>query len=182
MEIWVPLISACIGGLIATIPILIGLAVQMYLHISESQQKKREAKIQLVTELTKSDIKIIEASIDNQLKGFAEITRIVTQHRINDSSDEELLLDIRARFAADDGKFWKLFETDRVSYKLAHALGDEFYSEYRGYVHKFTDCASLLISSTSEPEGIEKMILEMYDAAGKLHTLMNERLISLRDT
>lgn len=56
MEIWIPLISACVGGLIATVPVLIGLGIQIYIHVGERQQKEREAKIQTKEKWIERDI------------------------------------------------------------------------------------------------------------------------------
>jgi hypothetical protein len=44
MDISTPLVSVVIGGLIATIPILISNAVQIYLHISEKRQREKRCK------------------------------------------------------------------------------------------------------------------------------------------
>jgi hypothetical protein len=147
----------------------------------DREEKRKEARIQLSLELTKSDIKTLEDTIDNQLKALAEVARIRTQHLVNNSSDTEMLSDIKTRFSSEDGKLWKLIETNRVSYELAHALGKEFYSEYSGFVKMYSDYINLLLSSVSDSQGLDELNSKIYKTAGKLHTIMTEKLISIRD-
>ena len=74
MEIWIPLISACVGRLIATVPVLIGLGIQIYIHVGERQQKEREAKIQ-----TKE--KWIERDILRIMNGVEKVINLLMKYR-----------------------------------------------------------------------------------------------------
>lgn len=64
---WESLRPVIVGGLIATIPILISNLVQIYLKRMEIKQKEKEEKVQLAEELTRRNIKIIRENIDNSL-------------------------------------------------------------------------------------------------------------------
>src|SRR5215207_5171510 len=62
------LLVAVVGGLIAVIPVLITIRNQSIERDKDRQEQRREAKTQLALELLRNDIKVIEDSIDNELK------------------------------------------------------------------------------------------------------------------
>lgn len=179
MEIWIPLISACIGGLIATVPLLLGIAVQTYLHIREENQKKREAKTQLALDLLRSDMKVLDDVLDNSLRGIGELRRIRVKYSQSKDLESDVIAELRLKIA-DEGDFYKLVHVNLIAEKLAYSLGDSFYSEYKNYISIVKDFFALMLSPFNSDEE-KNLTVKIASSAAKLHSMMNDKLISIRE-
>ena len=183
MEIWIPLISACIGGTIATIPLLLGIAVQAYIHISNKRQKDREAKIQLALELRKNDIKIIEQGIDDALRLVEAIQAIRGKREMGKITEDEMKQELNKLAFDADYKMMQPSEVDSIVEKLLISLGDEFYKVYKDFETAFMENFNYAIYSPNfSTSDSEKLDMKVYKSGAKLHNMLREELISLRDT
>jgi hypothetical protein len=177
---WNSLLSAIVGGLLTVIPVLITIRNQAKERDKERREQRREAKTQLALELMRNDIRVLENAIDNQLNGLGEIIAMRQQHVLDEKSDSEVIEDIKTKLSS--GKYWKLMETDRISYKLALALGEEIFSEYCIYDDAIFEYFRFLLVAIEEDERKDESAIKVMTSAGKLHNMLNDKLISLRDT
>ncbi len=174
------LISVVIGGLIATIPVFISNRFQAKEREKEREETRKDAKTQLAFELMRDDIRVLENAIDNQLNGLGELIAMRRQHVLDGKSDSEVIKDVKSKLSS--GKYWKLMETDRISYKLALALGEEIFSEYGIYDDALFEYFHLLLLPTDETERKDEPAIKVMTSAGKLHNMLKEKLISIRVT
>jgi hypothetical protein len=179
MEVWVPLLSALVGGLIAVVPVLITLRYQAEERKWDRQEQKREAKTQLEIELVRNDIQVIEQMIDNDLKliFFYGSNKLMELH--GEISDDER----RIRVASfRNGAADRLAENRPRAITLAMSLGQNFANQYK----EFNACVSRLIDFLVFDEDDGKDIQEenekMYTLAAELHKTLRDKLISIRDS
>jgi hypothetical protein len=174
---WTTLISVVIGGLIATIPILINNRFQSREREREREETRKEAKVQLTMELMRNDIKVLEDAINNYLSGIAELRRIRVQH----SETGDRVAEVRSKIVEKD-EFYKLIHVNIIADKIAYGLGQEIYSEYKGCMELFREQLGLILAVPIQTEKEEQWILSIVSRTGKLHTMLAEKLISIRDT
>jgi hypothetical protein len=177
---WNSLISAVIGGLLAVIPVLITIRNQAKERDKDRQEQRTEAKTQLALELKRNDIRTLEEYFNNQLKGLSHLRRIRIKHVNSNDALEKIQSEFNSKLT-EDSDLYKLVETNLIVAKLALTIGDEFYSEYNRYANAVNDYISLLMNMPKEKENpvpFNKLIL----SAGKLHTMLQEKLISIRDS
>lgn len=194
MEIWIPLISACIGGLIATIPVLMGIAVQIYIHGSEIRQKKTEAKIQLEEELIKDAVKDIEAALDKSLnativyrEAFYEKESIEYQLKKGFLTQEEanktkLELGQRGENLMDESS-----KLDSIALRQAYSLGKEIVVAYQRFLETTDEFAKTCsfpknIEAFGEKYYDEKLFDKVVESAGNVQKLLRDKLISIRNS
>ena len=87
-------------------------------------------------------------------------------------------------FSAVDSKFHKLGEMDAVSDKIAHSLGDEFYSKYDSFIimaFGYTEIYTDFDRETWTKDECKVIRNSVIEDAGILHNMLNEKLISIRD-
>jgi hypothetical protein len=179
MDIWIPLIAAVIGGLIATIPTVISNRAQAKEREKERDEQRREAKTQLALELTRNDVKILEDGIDDAIKGLGIINLTYHKKRSGELSHDEFVADILSL----DGRFVKTSESVEIANKIAASFGEEFFAQY----DEFSElCQAYADQYFIDQRGIRADHSEVMDRitkmAGKLHTMLREKLISIRDS
>jgi hypothetical protein len=178
MEVWVPLLAALVGGLIAVIPVLITLNRQSKERERDRLEQKRESKTQLEIELLRNDMKVIDETLDSDLRVLFFYGQTRIKQCWGNISEDELMENIDSYRNTTA----QLLETRPIAAKLALSLGADIGRQY----HSFLVCAghtrSFLLS--------EGKTIEEYDAAGReassiaaeLHKTMRDKLISLRDS
>ena len=176
------LIAALVGGLIATIPIILSNVTQIIIHKSERKQKEKEAKTQLALELLRNDIKVVEDDIDENLRAVDNIHTLSLKKHMGKLESDSVLKEIQSMTLDSNGKFSRLGESELISEKLTHALGADFYSEYINFNDLCIEFWKMSASSPYLHENVKKARVELSISAGKLHTMLNEKLISLRES
>lgn len=178
---WNTLLTFALGGLTAVIPIIISNRYQAREKDKDRAEQKREAKTQLALELTRNDIKVIEDRIDENLRTVDTIHTLSIKKDFGELTIDAMLEKIQSMFLDENGKYSRSGESQLISDKLANTMGDAFYSEYR----KFDDlCLEFWRMATYSPfidENFSNARLKLSVSAGKLHNMLNEKLISLRE-
>jgi|ERR1700752_3925392 len=178
---WNTLLSVVIGGLIATIGSIINSRFQAQERIKDREEQRREAKTQLALELMRRDIKIMVDVIDNTLKSQRVIELTFIRKIRGELSEDEMQREIHSI----DGKYMKLGETDTIADKLSFTFGNEFYTEYQNFKGLTNSYKDLYMKDTNGPFSTDMATEQLggiVESAGKLHTILQEKLISLRDT
>lgn len=178
---WNTLLTFALGGLTAVIPIIISNGYQAREKNKDRVEQRREAKTQLALELMRNDIKTIEDGIDENLRAVDSINTLSLKKHMGKLESDSVIKEMQSMTLDSNSKHSRLGESELISEKLAHTLGADFYSEYI----KFDDlCLEFWKMSASSPylhENVGKARIELSISAGKLHAMMNEKLISLRD-
>jgi len=178
MAIWIPLISAVIGGLLTVIPVLITLRNQAIEREKDRQEQRREAKTQLALELMRNDVKIIDDVIHDSFKGLNYSRNLAFRRDRGKISHDEMLEELEATVASDT------FEVDYIVDSVASTFGNEFYSHYKDWENLVGEFSDLMLSTSSEEkkdEELDELWNKIIVATGKLHILLKEKLISLRE-
>jgi hypothetical protein len=180
---WTTLISVVIGGLIATIPILINNKFQSIEHDKDREEKRREAHIQLALELKRNDIKIIEEAIDNSLKTLDILEIIRIKNEMGKITQAEMQEEIAALTFDENNRFAHLGEQNLIDEKIAYSLGDEFYAEYKEFISKFEENLRYAANSaTFSLEDADELHSILLKSSAKLHNILRDKLLSVRDT
>jgi len=183
---WTTLISVVIGGLIATIPILVSNRFQATEREKEREEQRKEAKAQLALELMRNDIKVIEEVIDGELNTLDVMSSLNLEMRMQDLSDDEIRDKTQKELFFVESKHNKLNGVALIADKIVSTFGDEFSSAYDTFCELSTEYSKKYIEFSSEefPGGIDdsELLTEITRVAGKLHTMMREKLISIRET
>ena len=147
----------------------------------ERQEQRKEAKTQLALELMRNDIMIIEDRIDSQLRAVDTIHTLSLRKSRGELSQDEMKKQLFSMYLDENGKLVQEGEREMIADKVASAIGEHFYSEFR----KFNDlCLEFWRMSLNSPFSHEKALkgrLELSAQAAKLHNMLNEKLISLRE-
>jgi len=149
----------------------------------DREEQRREAKTQLTLELKRKDIEIIQNTIDNALKSMEIVLETRTKESWGRISDEEVWEELKSAILDEKSRMHQQGESDMIAEKLAFTLGDEFHSDYRKFCDLCAEYWSRMLNSSYYSK--EDQDIAFFNAAGsaaKLHNLMNEKLISLRDT
>ena len=100
-------------------------------------------------------------------------------------STEEMLVEMKALFSDENSQFNKLSEIDMIGAKLAHTFGDEFILEYTNFTELWLEYSTEMAAPAHlDSENIivdDKTWNKVTNSAAKLHTMLNEKLISIRD-
>lgn len=147
-------------------------------------EKRKEAKIELALELMRSDIKTVDESIDKTLMLIQHLQNIVWG-LTGELSGIEIREKILKEFSSVDGRPSQLAEESMIADKLAYALGEDFHSAYDSFNNLSSEYMEMYTYYNSEsysPEYVKELYERVTNSAAKLHNLMNEKLISLRDT
>ncbi len=169
-----------LGSLITLVVSFLNNWFQSGERAKDREAARREAKIQITTELMKNDIRIIEESIDNDLKSFLVLGEALLRKKRGELSDEEMFKEIYSI----NGQYFKLRGLSQIAEKLAYSFGDELYSEYR----IFDDCVSKMLSvcvhckiDDDLSEEMGKLGKQATQSGGKLHGILTDILISIGD-
>ena len=182
MDSWIPLISACIGGLIATIPLLLGLIVQIYIHVSEMRQKAREAKIQAIE-------KSLGGDIDKAMDLLAEMIKIFSQRRNCEFRREALELQVERKIMSEEdfpGEIKSLVEviiTQNQQVKtVLNTMSGLMYSFDGNISHEYRSLIELIIPLYSvEKQQSNEAFAHLILKSGNLQRILREKKISIRD-
>jgi hypothetical protein len=180
---WNTLLSVALGGLIATIGAILTNRFQAIERDKDRLEARREAKIQLALELQRSDIRIIEDSIDVILKTMNILHLIRLEGEATGQSIDEV--NQKVQFLIKDKESWlnNFSESSVLADKLSISLGGNFLAEHNSFGEDWNKFVRLVIyESSASNEEIEKLRVTITLTAGKLHRMLNEKLISLRDT
>jgi len=83
----------------------------------------------------------------------------------------------------DNSKASQLGDGTGIAAKLVYSLGDEFCAEYMSFRTEIKEFLSYhLQSPTLSVNTVRDLEARIAKSAGKLHIMMNEKLISIRDT
>ncbi len=195
------LIAAVVGGLIATIPILVSNTVQIILHISGNRQKEKEGRIQAREKWIERDILKIMDSLEQILRITSELDNLDSQVALMKGGKE-------ARLLSKD-EFIKQFKSlvDRVPPlllegsstfaiidELVHSFEepeiDSSYTDFRNARNAYwQQLSDALVNRINElgSESIEHLDSRdsrnnMTENAGRFHRALRKKLISIRDT
>jgi hypothetical protein len=175
------LAGVLLGSVITFVIGYINVRSQSLEREKDRQEQRREAKTQLALELMKNDIKVLEDTIDNMLKALNYIEHL-SYKKIQEGLSRE---EIEEETSSIDGKYAKFAEMEKVGDKLAHSLGDQFYSHYENFFRFATEYMSLCMDlqelDGSTVTSIGELRARLGEAGGVLHTMLREKLISIRD-
>lgn len=177
---WSTLISVVIGGLIAIIPILINNRFQSRENERIREEALREAKTQLALELMRNDVKIVDDSINDSLNALSLSRNLAFKRDRGKISHDEMLEELESFLMGDNDKLEINFMVDKVAF----TFGDEFYSHFQDWDSLLSDYSDLMLSPASQEEKdeeLDRLWSEIISAAGKLHIMLRERIISIRD-
>src|SRR5258706_2022429 len=188
------LIAALVGGLIATIPVILSNVVQLIIHNSERNQKEKEAKIQ-------SKEKLIERDIVQIMDSLEKLIALSSQQR---SMDVRLQVIIKAKEGGvineqeytSDAKslydnFWTRFPevnqySDVISRLVYSFKDDKLVSAHGNFVKVMGMYLNSRIDNKAENDSIEANIDGIgwgivTRQAGMFHSALRDKLISLRE-
>jgi len=150
---------------------------------NEREEQRREAKIQLATELLKTDIKTVEDTIGIALDLINTLRAMKSKQFMGLLSTEEFLSEFQLMFKDKQSHFFRWVNAHTTVGVLAYAFGNEFATEYLKFSDLLDNYFTFLLDLSSVDEAIEKdPSNELIKSAGKLHIMLNEKLISIRDT
>jgi hypothetical protein len=147
----------------------------------DRQEQRREAKIQLALELMKNEVEIVEGMVDNTIKAL-RIIELASFKRIRGELSQD---GWRAEILSTDSKFMKLAETSTISAKIAYTFGDKFSSEYDNFQklsYKYMDMYTYMELASYSENDASNLMQEITESSAKLHTMLKEKLISIRDS
>lgn len=180
---WESLRPVIVGGLIATLPIVISNFVQIHLKRMDIKQKERESRIELELELTRNRIQIIEDSIDDSLKVLSNLKMLRYQLLTGQIDHVEMENKVESLINDSESKPYKSEESSVIADKYATTMGKEFLSEYKNFDDLWNAYAGLVrIPTFTDGKSLEELYQRMINSAGKLRTLLDEKLISIRDS
>ena len=170
-----------LGSLITFLINFLNLRYQSIERDKDREEKRKDEQTQLSLELTRTDIKALESTIDSYLKGIAEMRRIRVQIPDKEKTRAKMEAEFRLRIGKEDS-FYELIHVNLIADKLAYTLGEPFYSEYRNYIGLIKKSLDALLSPPYKYEKERELDLKIVALAGKLHTMLQEKLISIRNT
>jgi hypothetical protein len=177
---WNTLISVVIGGLIATIGSIINNRFQSKERDKDRAEQKREAKTQLALELMRNDVKLVEGLIDSNLTSVSQVIRLAVTWTGEGLSDNEIRERVHKVFYAEDESVTEGMVVD----KLAYSLGHEFYAEYKTYEDLLLELADMFEDFERKlfsAKRMEELSIQITHQTAKLHTMLREKLISIRE-
>jgi hypothetical protein len=180
------LIAALVGGLIATIPILISNVVQIILQVRERNEKRREAKIQnrqtwierdilRIMELMEKLISIISENtvLDVRMKAFPKTSMSFTES--NSESENKFY------WEKMNSIFTEARQTIDIISSLIYSFEDaEILNAYKSFSKEVNLLTELIID---EREDIRLVghLGKVSGRGGRLQKALWEKLISLRE-
>ena len=175
---WFTLVGVFLGSSITFLINHLNLRNQSRERDKDRKEAREAARIHLATELMLSDIKTIDDSLDNVLRVLNEIAKIKWKGTLNNLTADRIALEIASEYTKDDGQLSRWLDSNKVAHKLAYALGDEFSSEYNRFDELCNEYANslLLTPDADEKEWTSNIIY----SAGKLHSMLVEKLLSIR--
>jgi hypothetical protein len=183
MEVWVPLLSALVGGLIAVVPVLITLRYQAEELRWDRQEQRREAKTLLALELLRNDVKAFDDAIDNDLRALDLYANIRLKKEAGKITEVEMRKQMKDVAVDENGRVYLLAESSANSEKMAISFGDEFYKEFNKYSDATTAYMQFYVNSpTFTMEEVKRIDLDVLKSAAMLHNMLKEKLISIRDS
>lgn len=178
---WSTLLSVAVGGLIAVIPIVISNRHQAKEREKDRSEQRREAKTQLALELIRNDARLVQDNINNYLQFIDELQVVKDKSKPTSLSDEKVVYLFLKDHLASDDKLQQLYEFSAMADMIVLGFGDDFSKEYKDFRDKCKAFFDLAISDPSRFIGDDVSISSIISSAGKLHVLMREKLISLRE-
>jgi hypothetical protein len=178
---WATLISVVIGGLIATIPVLISNRFQAKERDKDRQEQRREAKIQLALERMKNKIKFIEDRIDTELRAVDTINTLALKEFKGELSHAEMRKQLDLMYLEAEGRYAQVGEMEIISDKWIDTLGEDFHAEFRKFDDLCYEFWKMSVNSPYVPAKVKKARLELSTSAAKLINMLDERLISIRE-
>lgn len=187
---WESLRPVIVGGLIATVPILISNLVQIYLKRMEIKQKEREGKIQAKEKWIERDILIIMGSIEHLLKIYSTIASYEFWRDILDKdvesgmfTEQQYLSKAKLNTEKIRSLGLEMHQTLDEMSRLVWSFDDEIPQSY----NKFNDAVTEYISEKNKelrglPNDSGKKWLHVRFYAGIFHAILREKLISIRDS
>ncbi len=178
---WNTILSVFLGGVLATVPIIISNRFQAREREKDRQEQRQEEKAKLALELMRNDIRIIEDIIDCDLKTLDTYSNLRLKKERGKLTQEEMLEKMKTVAVDILGDGYILSETGPLAEKLLLSLGEEFSGKYQIYKQ---DCIDFLQyyahSSTFRVEDMRTIDSAVYKGAAQLHRMLNEKLLSLR--
>jgi hypothetical protein len=188
---WEVLRPVIVGGLIATIPILISNLVQIYLKRMEIKQKEKEAKIQDKKKWIERDVLEIMDSTDKILELLSEShflsvygTNSLMQMKdlglvTEDEHKEKLKLYIEQ---LDNLNLMIKQKRDTIN-RLVYSFDDEISSEYEIFGLALVNFLNERLNyKDNKVVDAPDAWLAVRESAGNLQKILREKLISIRDT
>lgn len=187
---WESLRPVIVGGLIATIPILISNLVQIYLKRMEIKQKEKEAKIQAKEKWIERDILAIMGSIEQLLKTISTIASYELWRDILDEdvkagmySEEEYFSKLKLNTETIRGLGLEKLQTLNEISRLVWSFEDEIIEGYNKFNTAITE---YIREKNKEIQGLQnesgKKWLHVRFYAGIFHAVLRDKLISIRDS
>jgi len=97
-------------------------------------------------------------------------------------TEDEMYEKMKQVVLDDDSRVNLLGEMFMIVEKLAISLGNDFYQEFKNYTDAtFTQLKYYRDSPTYTLEELEKIDLRVNESAAKIHSILKEKLISIRD-
>lgn len=143
-------------------------------------EQRREAKAQLALDLMSNDIKSVETTLGTVFEVLNALKLIRTKRLAGLLSENETKDELRSMLTNEKSKFYKLAEVDTTTEMLVYTFGEEFYLEYQNIGMLLNEYMDFLLNSPSFEDEIP-IDLKLVSSTGKLHSMLREKLISLRD-
>jgi hypothetical protein len=110
-----------------------------------------------------------------------EFAKIRVQNFWGEKSPNEMTLENVNDIFLEGGLLEKLDEPNVIAGKLAYTLGDEFFRAYRNFEYICVGYTEKLSETDFTDQDFEEVNLEVISSAGKLHSMLADRIISLQD-
>ena len=152
----------------------------------DRDEQRREAKIQLALELTRNDVISINNAISAALKRLNLLTLTISKMTIMTVPPADVVKEVTSMIYDTEGEFKTLSDVIETPRMLASLFGDEFNLEFENFEAIYIDVQRTLVKQISAgnwdyAEYKEQHTKGLIKSAGKLHRMLNEILISLRD-
>jgi hypothetical protein len=183
MEIWIPLISAVIGGLIAVIPVMISLITQSIERDKDRQEKRRESKAQLKGRIIERDSEIVMNACDQSVMAIREMRAIydraleleeeVKKGKITPEARDEKHAVLIAKL---EDNFSKMREIHSVGFGRLYSLGDEIVKAYYDFESIVTQLQNAYRGLN--PVNVAPLWVQVFERRGALQRLLNQKVVS----
>jgi hypothetical protein len=179
MEIWIPLIAAVIGGLIATIPVIISNRAQAKEREKDRQEQRREAKIQVREKWIERDILTVMSMIES-------LSKLDVEHMVLDANlaplkgkkDQQSKIDVMKYLDEADRIFNETQHSLERLLTLGSSLDDVRIFEKLG---DYLEARNKYVNADSD-EDMNAGWTNLGTKSGDFHRVLREKLISIRDT
>jgi hypothetical protein len=191
---WTSLISVALGGLIATIPVLISNRYQAQERQKDREEQRRDARIQAREKWIEQDLLRIRDLLDKVMSPLTEEKRISLDQIILENKEtaglitnDEYIISERTLAARVSERFGEISNTVELMSRLVTSFGKPIVTIYNKFVGavrewKYIDLNFPAEEKAEREKRIDECWREVNISAGYLHRAIRQELISIRET